>query len=315
MPHYFPDRRKVRDLFWIPLKSKREKVSCAIYERWQFRKSVTCYCGAIGTVTYSKSKGVSETVSETLEHTIESSIGPVGIASVKAAIKQSISHQVNWSKTETEQASFPCNPPKCGRSETTIYELFREYELALYRRGWMPFRDEVWDRKWSYTVPEETGSYVGVPDTVEWDPLCRCETKASPEYDGRLSIDLGSLSLLVPYKQTTNGMDVRISNLVISFPFHDYKRALYGLEHGLNLPIRREFLPDALIFMGGLQGESWEANARVYKDEGTQLPVSLVDSQEIVAHPSVVDLATTLKLGIKSGMKRNIPKRGLKGTT
>src|ERR1035437_9331717 len=292
MAHYFGDRRKIRDTFWVVMKSGREKIECTIFERWAFEKSEVCYCGVEGTIKVSKSRGISQTTSTTIESTIEGSIGPLGLAQLKSAIKTSLGCEVNWRKAESEEASFPCKPPKCGRSETTIYQLIRDYELAGYSRGFL-FRKNVWDRKWAYIVPEETGSYAGVPDFVEWDERCKCSPRASPDFDGRLSVDLGTLSLLLPYQLTPDGIKIRISNLVVSFPFFKHSAAVGALEHGLNITVERSFLPPALVFLGSLAGMTFEADARIYRDAGTKS--SETAEPRLVAHPSIEDIRLLLK--------------------
>lgn len=151
----------------------------------------------------------------------------------------------------------------------------------------------MWDRKWAYIVPEETGSYAGVPDFVEWDERCKCSLRASPDFDGRLSVDLGTLSLLLPYQLTPDGIKIRISNLVVSFPFFKHSAAVGALEHGLNITVERSFLPPALVFLGSLEGMTFEADARIYRDAGTKS--SETAEPRLVAHPSIEDIRLLLK--------------------
>ena len=288
MSHYSPGRQKIQDTFWTEFDSGKTKVACTIFEHWEFKISGVCYCGTETPVTYSRSGGISRKSSTTSESAIEGSIGPLGLVQLKGAIKESFGYEVSWSENETQQFSSPCKPPKCGRSETTIYQLIREFEIDVYRRGSWPFRDDVWDKKRSHCISEEIQTYAAVPDDVEWDERCKCDLKASPDFDGRLSIDLRSLSLLVPYKLTHDGIQIRISNLVISFPFYDYPAAVRALDRGLNLPMERRFFSPVLLFFGGLEGETFEGNARIYRDHGIAPPE--IPSHVISAQPVIHDI-------------------------
>lgn len=268
MAHYFPERRMVRELFEIPIQENKIKVQCAIFERWEFRKGFDCKCGHKTSLKLGKTEGVSSTVSATIEGSIENTLGPAGLIQLKTSLKGTLGAAVNWTQTQTEELMYECDPPKCGACDLSIYQLMRDYELAIYRRGGI-FKSGVWDKKFGGSIPEQIGRYTEVPDCVERYEKCPCppaESKA--DYDGRVSIDFGNVCILAPYRLTTKGIDIRLARLVVSFPFYEYHTAVGALETALKMSFQRSFLPSEAIFLGNLEGDSFEADVRIYRDPG-----------------------------------------------
>ncbi len=230
-----------------------------------------------------------EDVRDDQKHTIETSLGAVGLAQLKAGIEASLGHEINWNESDTKGYASECQAPKCGRSELAIYELIRDHDVVVYERGFHLFRSNVWDLKSSCTVPEATGRYAAVEcESVKWDERCHCPVK-EPElaYDGRLSINLGKLSLLAPYAITKDELKIRIMSLVITFPLLKPATVSTALQQGIKLPIDAAFLHPALLFFAELEGDAIDADTRIYQDAGTrifesaeihlQLPASIQD--------------------------------------
>ncbi len=284
MAEYYPGRRTIRTVFEIPIQKDKIKVLCAIYERWEFRRGFDCKCGNKVTLKLAKTEGLSAGASATLQGSIESSLGVSGIASLKTSLQATVGITVNWSQSQTEEFTYECDPPRCGTCDITIYQLIREYDLSIYKRGGL-FKNGVWDRKTGASIPELTGYYTEVTDRVEQSEKCKCppaETKA--DYDGRVSIDFGSICLLAPYRITSKGIDIRIARQVISFPFLEYHTAVSSLETGLRMRFEGSFLPAETIFYGRLEGDSFEAIVRVYRDPGSS--TSLLPEIVIEGSPS-----------------------------
>src|SRR5258706_14712983 len=151
--------------------------------------------------------------------------------------------------------TFTGKAPKCGKDELTIYQLVREYELSYFRRGSWPFRSNVWDHKWTKTIIEETEKYDSIPDKTEYDERCGCETKESPDYDGRLCFDFDNLSLRVPYKLTLEGFNVRIAEHVISFTFSDYAAGVRRFDRIVSIFTAAARIPPAPKLLSGIVRE------------------------------------------------------------
>ncbi len=289
MAEYYADRRLIRPLFEIPIVPDKIKVMCAIYERWEFRRGFDCKCGNKVTLKLVKTEGLSAGASATLQGSIESSLGVSGLASLKTSLQANVGLTVNWSQAQSEEFTYECDPPACGSCDILIYQLVRDYDLSIYKKGGL-FKASIWDHKAGAAVPELTGFYTQVTDRVEWSEGCKCPAKETrADYDGRVVVDFGNICVLAPYRLTAHGIDIRIAKRVISFPFLAYAKAVGSLETGLKMNFRREWLPDEAIFFGKLQGSTFEAVVRIYRDPGTlgaTLPeIILEGSSSQVAEP------------------------------
>jgi hypothetical protein len=269
MAEYYPERRLVRELFEIPIEKDKTKVMCAIYERWNYLRHFDCKCKSKTTLKLGKTEGLSVGANATFQGSIEKTLGVPGVASLKASLTATVGITVNWTQSKTEELTTECNPPKCGECDITIYQMIREYDLAIYKRGGF-FKDGVWDRKWGGLLPEEIGSFTQVADCVEQHPSCKCppqEIKA--DYDGRVTVDFGNVCILAPYRLTPQGIDIRIARQVISFPFSEYHEDAAALQSGLRMNFKREWLPAEALFYGGLKGSIFKAVVRIYRDPGS----------------------------------------------
>src|SRR5690348_441871 len=109
MAHYFPDRRIIRELFKIDIVPNKLYVQCAIYERFEFRKSFNCTCGHKTSMKLSKTEGVSTKISAIIESSVEGALGVSGLAQLKSSIKATLGAEVNWSESRTEELNFECD--------------------------------------------------------------------------------------------------------------------------------------------------------------------------------------------------------------
>jgi hypothetical protein len=269
MAQYYPERRLIRELFEVPIERDKTKVMCAIYERWNFTGHFDCKCNSKNTMRHSKTEGLSVGANATFQGSIEKTLGVPGVATLKASLTATLGITVNWTLSETKELITECTPPKCGSCDIAIYQLIREYDLAIYRRGGF-FKDNQWDRKWGGLLPEEINSFTQLADCVEQDPSCKCppqQTKA--DYDGRVTVDFGNVCILAPYRLTPKGVDIRIARQVISFPFYAYHENVAALQTGLMMNFAREWLPAETVFYGELNGAVFPAVVQIYRDPGS----------------------------------------------
>jgi hypothetical protein len=177
---------------------------------WEDKPGYECACGQGKKITVEKSWGVSKKVSEIVETKLKSSLGVEGVSSLESEIKAATHREIEWSYHETETEEYDCHAPECGSHEVRIAQLMYEYELEFYERGWI-FRSDVWDRKFGWTIPERTKAITSWDDVSDYDERCKdCKKRPSPEFNGRLSINLGQLCLLAPFKMDEKELRIRI---------------------------------------------------------------------------------------------------------
>ena len=273
MSDYFIGRRQIDDPFDIGV-SGHKMVRCTIFQRWVEKERYECACGLSIPVKVTKTRGISETDSESLESSIGSKIGVKDVAELQSKIKAISGHEIQWTYTKAEEMSFTCDAPACGCKKVTVNQLVQDYDLVVYVRGYL-FKRKVWDIDWARTLTEELGAYSATQDVLEYDERCKgCKQKTSPEFDGRLSLDIGTLSLLVPYKMTQENLDVRIGKYGLRFPVLDYGDTIMAFQSGTGIAITLEsrFVDPALQFLAGLTGTRYAGKARIYQDEVTRRP-------------------------------------------
>jgi hypothetical protein len=310
MAEYFSGRRKVREPFFINKEFKNIKIQCTVFEYWVERGSETVYCGETEEFEVAKTVGISKTNSEEIKTKVESSIGVKGVAEVKSSIEGTIGTSIAWNVSTMQTRKFNITAPKCGRKTITAYARYREFELVAFKRGNWLFRPDFWDKLWEQPVREETGNYASIPDTVEYDPECsrggECSNvPVSPEFDGRLSLDFGPLSIQVPYKLTPKELRVRIENHGITYPVYDgHKVTTALLKDGLQL----EVMPPAIspihqFFLG----EGWKgalrATSRIVKDDLDLNPVPLSGKAKVLKEGAIVTKGT--KQGVAASLVPN----------
>ena len=266
MPHFFVGRQTIGSPFEIPL-SGHTKIRCQIYERWKLKQTYECSCGLSVPFKVTRAWGVLEKDTETIEAAVGSSIGSKEVARLNSKITATSGHEIEWSYSKAEEMSFTCDAPACGRKEIRVYQLTYDYEISGYSRGYI-FKRTVWDLEWTWTVSEEIASYSCTCDVSEFDERCKnCMAKPSPEFDGRLSLDLGPLSLRIPYKMEATKMETRIGKYGIALPVSDYQKHIAQLEgNGLTVAMGQNLIDPALLFLSGLKGDEFEGNLKIYTD-------------------------------------------------
>jgi hypothetical protein len=200
MAYYFDGRRRVSEQFEIEI-SKRKKVVCSISTLWVDTHVVECRCGEKTPFKVIRTSGVSQKESQEFESAIKSSLGAEAITQLKGSITASSSHELELTYTQSEEMSYECDSPECGCCALRVSQMVYDYNFICFTKGFW-FKDKVWDREWSRTLREALPWYSAIPDKQEYDPLCKgckgCAEQRSPAFDGRLSIDLGRLSLSFP---------------------------------------------------------------------------------------------------------------------
>jgi len=284
MPHFFVGRQTIGEPFEVPV-SNHTKIRCQIFQRWKQKETYECSCGLTVPFKVTRTWGVSEKDTETLEASLGGSIGAKDIAQIKSRIATTSGHEIEWTYSRAQEMNFTCDPPACGRKEIRIYQLVYEYEMCGYSRGYL-FKRHVWDLEWTWTMSEELSSYSCTCDTSEFDDRCgeKCKAnpKPSPEFDGRLSLDLGPLSLRIPYKMEATKMQTRIGAYGIDISVADQKRYLDRLEKdGVTLRLGNKFIDPVLLFLSGLKGDEFEGNLKIYTD-------AVATSQEILEEKIVL---------------------------
>jgi hypothetical protein len=276
---YFIGRRKVGSFILRP--HERAVLKCDAFERWEdIDLSSTARCGVAGSIAVTKEVGLSVRDHHTLTVTVEGSIGAEGIASLKSKVEETVGREVNWSVAQNTTQTFSFTADKCGRHSETVYQMVREYELA-YRRKKL-FGSESWER----TLRERTQCYDAVPDIEDWDELCNCPKPNRRDYDGRLQLDLGDLSMRVPFRRTPEGIEINFGGKA-GIVQQTAAEGFYG-----RVPV--DLLPAALRFLGDVAGEYVECAFSPYEDpDPVDYRVSIPDFAKVFT----VEQARALKVG------------------
>ena len=67
------------------------------------------------------------------------------------------------------------------------------------------------------------------------------------------------------------------------------------MEHGFKFPMQRGFLSPALLFFADLQGQTFEADARIYRETLMRPPE--ITSSQLIAEPAIEDIRKLLTRG------------------
>jgi len=271
MSHYFEGRRQIGEPFELGV-SGRRKVRCTIYQRWVEKEHYECHCGLSLPVKVTKAHGISQTDSESFESSVGSKIGVKDLAELSSKIKVVSGHEVQWTYSKAEEMSFTCDAPQCGCKVVSVSQLVQEYEFVVYVHGFL-FKRNVWDMEWTRTLPQELPFYSAIQDALEYDARCKdCDEKSSPEFDGRFSLDLGVLSLRVPYKMSKDQLDVRVGKYGLRYPVENYVEAVmaFSSRTGVAFTIETRFVDPPLLYLSGLTGKYAKGLARIYESAGTR---------------------------------------------
>lgn len=271
MAYYFDGRHQVSEPFAVEI-SKRKRVICSISKVWVDTHVNECRCGMKIPFKVTRTWGVSQKESQEFESAIESSLGAKAIAQLKGSIKATSSHEMELTYTQSEEMSYECDAPDCGCCVLRVSQMVYDYEFICYTKGFL-FKKDAWDREWTRTLREALPWYSGIPDKQEYDARCKgCKEERSPAFDGRLSIDFGNLSLLVPYKVNLLGLVTQVGSKVVVICGPD---ELEGLSKRPYYPISlsRDMIHPALAFLGNLAPtvEVFEGRARIYRSFATHV--------------------------------------------
>jgi len=266
MAHYFTGRKFAGDL--IEHINERKMLLCRMQQFWEFRNSGECYCERKGNVEVCESREISEKESRSFEGAIESTLVVLGLANLKSSVKGSLGYEVGWSAGTSKRASFEIGPaPKCGREELKVFELMTEFEVSVFERGFI-FKKDTWDKKPIGTLREGSRNYAAIPTREEWDDQCKCATEVppSPEFEGRISFDLGKICLVLPYRDEKSGMRVRFPKSDVSL--RSLSITSMGLQReGREILVLGVWVGDELWKAAGFAGETAMVSVATFEDE------------------------------------------------
>ncbi len=251
MAIYFSGQRLVKEFSQLS-PNGRERLDWRVVEHWRdIDEGTATRCGVEGTCSVEVASGITEKAMSTLKEVAGGTLGLKDVWSLKYDVEQVIGREVNWEVSTKSTKTFRIQPPKCGRSALTVYQLFRTYEITTYRKKLISFSADKWLRLSTRTIDERTNNHDAIPDVLESDPRCNCkDSPPEPTFDGLLALDLGGISLRVPYRITQTGLEVQIDRRLVAFPGSDLPALMRGLENGLDIELESAYVPEPLLFLG-----------------------------------------------------------------
>lgn len=269
MATYFSGRRLLK-AFSTHSPNHRSRIDWRIFEEWRdIDEGTASRCGVEGTCTVEVASGISEKSMSTLKEVAGGTLGLKDVWSLKYDLEVSIGREVNWQVSKRSTKTFRIEPPKCGRSALTVYQLFRIYEITCSRKKWFSFSDEKWIKLSTRLIEERTNNHDAIPDTVEFDPICNCPEKPSePTFDGLMQLNFGTIGMRVPYRLTQAGLELQIDRQVISIGSTDLPALMRSLEGGLDVEVEANLVPEPLRFLGNVEdGAKLQGRMMRYTDE------------------------------------------------
>ncbi len=257
MAIYFPGRRLLKAFSTIA-PNKRSRIDWRISEEWRdIDEGTASRCGVEGTCTVEVASGISEKAMSTLKEVAGGTLGLKDVWSLKYDVEHTIGREVNWQVSQRSTKTFKVQPPKCGRSALTVYQLFRIYELTCARKKWFSFDDEKWVKLNTRTIEERTNNHDAIPDTVESDPICNCpDSPPEPVFDGLMQLSFGAIGLRVPYRLTQTGLELQIDRQIVSIDASDLTALMRRLESGLEVEVAADLIPEPLRFLGNVPDDA-----------------------------------------------------------
>jgi hypothetical protein len=114
-----------------------------------------------------------------------------------------------------------------------------------------------------------------MPDIEEWDEACGCEKPDIRDYDGRMLVDMGDLSMRVPFRETSHGLEINFGEKV-------------GVAKGSHVGdfkgrISTDLLPAALRFLGEVEDGELDCAFSRHQESPQSGHVSIWDFAEASA--------------------------------
>ena len=254
MALYFSGRKLLKT-FSTYAPDERNRIDWRVYEEWRdIDEGTTSRCGIEGTCTVEVAKGISEKSMSIRKEVAGVTLGLKDVWALKYDVEQSIGREINWEVTEKSTKSFRIQPPKCGRSALTVYQLFRVYEFTFLRKKWLTFSEDKWVRLPTRRIEERTNNHDAMPDTIESDPACKCpQPQPEPTFDGFMHLSFGTIGMRVPYRETQAGFELQIDRHVIHFGSDDLPTLMRSLEDGIDIAVDAALVPEPLRFLGQVE--------------------------------------------------------------
>lgn len=288
MAVYFSGRKLLKSFSTLS-PDKRSRIDWQVYEEWRdIDEGTVSRCGVEGTCTVEIASGITEKSMSTLKEVAGGTLGLKDVWSLKYDVELSIGREVNWQVSQRSTKTFRIQPPKCGRSALTVYQLFRVYELTCLRKKWFTFSDEMWIKLTERTIVERTNNHDGIPDTVESDPLCNCpQSPSEPTFDGLMQLSFGAIGMRVPYRLTQAGLELQIDRNILKIVAGDLPALMRGLEVGFDIEVEASLIPEPLRFLGRVDEVS-KLQGRMMK----HLDENVDDRSGFVATPAFIPIKT-----------------------
>lgn len=257
MATYFSGRKLLK-VFSTYSQNQRTRIDWRISEEWRdIDEGTSSRCGVEGTCTVEVASGISEKAMSTLKEVAGGTLGLKDVWSLKYDVESSIGREINWQVSQKSTKTFRIQPPKCGRSALTVYQLFRVYELTCARKKWFRFNDEKWVKLNTRTIEERTNNHDAIPDTVESDPICNCpDAPAEATFDGFMQLSFGTIGMRVPYRLTPAGLELQIDRQLVNVRAPNLTALMRGLESGLEIEVEANLVPEPLRFFGNVDDDT-----------------------------------------------------------
>lgn len=290
MATYFSGRKLLKDFSTLS-PNQRSRIDWRISEEWRdIDEGTASRCGVEGTCTVEVASGISEKTMSTLKEVAGGTLGLKDVLSLKHDIELSIGRVVNWQVSRRSTKTFRIQPPKCGRSALTVYQLYRIYELTCARKKWFTFDDEKWVKLSTRTFDERTNNHDAIPDTVESDPICNCpDSPPLPTFDGMMQLNFGAIGMRAPYRLTLAGLELQIDRQVVNIGAADLPALMRRLESGLEIEVDANLVPEPLRFLGNIaEGTKLQGRMAKYVDETDEFSFELVSARDTQIDVQVV---------------------------
>jgi hypothetical protein len=288
MAKFFPGRRSLKpiELFWNKFKTH---FKCEIYAYWKDIDYTSISCGSKANFTLRRRVGIDKKEYSTIGSLIQGSLGIKGLAEIKSEIQEKSGIEVSWHEYEESEKSISFKAPELGRRSDYIYQLVREYVINFSDRRL--FQNE----RWQNVITEYTHYHHQQHLIQKYDPECEGADKsrfAGEIYDGNLEIDMGNVSMLVPFKTSESAIEIFLD---------DKSFKITGRELAENrFELNKEGMPESLFFLSG--SSSAKFPSQIYQITNLNLIPEAMDRSTNLFE-NIIDHAAKMKIDLSAEIK------------